>query len=187
MGFLKGYLKPAPADTTPTSNATTKPSIFKKSKSVPAPIELAVTPPLGSPALGSPAGTLRNAQLSRPSSLYPEGDFRNSARDTILDIKSDVMVAWLNQAQLEKLWGNNLHNEGVVLKKARDSFTCSPATLRDDQGGLFDQVMAMNVRVSHVISLRYTKLTMCTVCNDHQYPDHQDLPFRTPHRLRATL
>jgi hypothetical protein len=91
----------------------------------------------------------RSPMASRPSSIYPQGDFRNSPRESILDIKADVMVSWLQQQQLERLWAHNMPGEGVVLKKGRDSYTCCPVELRSDHGGFYDQVVAMNVRVSH--------------------------------------
>jgi hypothetical protein len=85
---------------------------------------------------------------SRPTSSYPQGDFRNSAYDEILDIKSDVMVNYLHQQQLEKLWTIGNPTEGVVLKKSRANYTCSPEILHKEVGGFFDMVAAMNVRVS---------------------------------------
>jgi hypothetical protein len=57
-------------------------------------------------------------------------------RESIFDIKADVMVSWLHQQQLERLWSANMSGEGVVLKKARDNFTSSPPMLRNEAGGL---------------------------------------------------
>lgn len=85
---------------------------------------------------------------SRPTSSYPQGDFRNSAYDEILDIKSDVMVNYLHQQQLERMWTIDNPIEGVVLKKSRANYTCSPEILHKEVGGFFDMVAAMNVRVS---------------------------------------
>lgn len=85
---------------------------------------------------------------SRPTSFYPRGDFRNYTYDEILDIKSDVMVNYLYQQQLERLWTIGKPTEGVVLKKSRANYTCSPEVLHEEVGGFFDMVAAMNVRVS---------------------------------------
>jgi hypothetical protein len=86
--------------------------------------------------------------------MYPQGDFRNSALEEVLDIKSDVMVNWLHQQQMEKLWTSDMPSEGVVLKKTRGNYTCSPGILHREVGGLFDQVVAMNVRVfMHPVAL----------------------------------
>jgi hypothetical protein len=83
MNSLKGYLKQGK----------------KESLKINPPIELAITPPLGSPI----STAARTPLSSRPLSLYPAGDFRNAPRESILDIKADVMVSWLHQQQLEKL------------------------------------------------------------------------------------
>lgn len=111
-----------------------------------APAEMTTTPPQSS--LNVPGG---NSHASRPSSrrssMYPQGDFRNSALEEVLDIKSDVIVNWLHQQQMEKLWTSDMPGEGVVLRKTRGSYTCSPGILKREAGGLFDQVAAMNVRV----------------------------------------
>lgn len=163
MNSLKGYFHPISKkdkDGSPKKNDDANPKKQKQrpKPTLPPPIEMTVTPPMGSPAFGSPAlgspmlTPMRIAMSSRGSSLYPEGDFRNSGRESILDIKSDVMVTYLNQQQMEKLWANNLPEEGCVLKKGRDNFTCSPASLRYTRGGLFDQVVALNVRVSVQLS-----------------------------------
>jgi hypothetical protein len=91
---------------------------------------------------------MRSAFSSRPSSIFPAGDFRNGDSGSILDIKADVMVNWLHQQQMERLWSSEFPGEGVVLKKARDSFVCSPDKLQDEKNGFYDNVVAMNVRVS---------------------------------------
>lgn len=131
MNALKGYFAP--------SAKGVKKGNGKKKNVTPA-LEMSMAPP--SPAFN------RTPNSSRPASLYPEGDFRNQGRDSILDIKTDVMASWLHQQQLENLWAMQLPGEGVVLKKARDNFTCCPSTLRHEQNGIFDNVSAMNVRVS---------------------------------------
>lgn len=135
MNALKGYLVPTkkPKKDEPSNQIVVTP-----------PIELTVTPPEGS-IISSPGPS---QPPSRPSSLFPSGDFRNLPRESVLDVKADVMVSWLHQQQLEKLWAFGIPSEGVVLKKARDNFTCCPATLRDEANGFFDNVVAMNVRVS---------------------------------------
>jgi hypothetical protein len=79
--------------------------------------------------------------------MYPEGDFRNTPKENILDIKCDVMVSWLYQQQLERLWGNGGNGEGVVLKKSRERYTAYPDVLMRERGGLYDQIVALNVKV----------------------------------------
>lgn len=138
MNFIKGYLQPA-------SKKSNRKAADEKKTTPTEPVELVVTPPPGSFTFETPAGS----RPSRPNSVYPSGDFRNAPRESLLDIKSDVMVNWLHQQQLEKLWAMENGTEGVVLKKARGDFTCSPPVLRTQP--FFEQVIAMNVRVSHYL------------------------------------
>jgi hypothetical protein len=170
MNAIKGYFHPGAGKSSGEKTRT------KKGKpTLPSPIELSITPPVGSPTPGSPTPTpsqQRSPLTSRPSSIFPEGDFRNTPRENILDIKADVMVTWLNQQQLEKLWSSNLPNEGVVLKKERNNFTCSPSTLRNDSNGFFNQVIALNVRVSLVPTLRVNQAHKSTVCHDSKYANN---------------
>jgi hypothetical protein len=135
MNSLKGYLKHAKESTKKADGGT--------SLQVTPPIEMAFTPPLGSPT----SSAHRTPLNSRPSSLYPAGDFRNPPRESVLDIKTDVILSWLHQQQLERLWTEGAPNEGVVLKKTRGNFTCCPDTLKYERNGFFDQVRAMNVKV----------------------------------------
>ena len=84
---------------------------------------------------------------SRPVSLFPSGDFRNSAQEDIMEIKADVMVNWLHQQQMERMWSNGAVGEGVMLKKSRDAYTSCPAELSTYQDDFFDAVRKLNVRV----------------------------------------
>jgi hypothetical protein len=93
----------------------------------------------------STAGTTRDR--SRPTSMYPDGDFRNGPRESVMDIKADVMVSYLHQQQLERMWANGAPGEGVILKKSKGNFTCFPTQLETDPGGLFEAVKAMNIKV----------------------------------------
>lgn len=135
MGFLSSYFTPGKnVDEKKNKNASDK----KNSLAAPA-MEM---------TNGPVSPSLRSGFPSRPASLYPEGDFRNSPRESMLDIKTDVMASWLQQQQLEKLWSTESPGEGVVLKKEKGSYSCCPPDLQGDRGGLFDSVVQMNVRVS---------------------------------------
>ncbi|KAL9119564.1 MAG: hypothetical protein Q9187_003883 [Circinaria calcarea] len=104
---------------------------------------------------------------SRPASLYPSGDFRNSTMDDIMEIKADVMVNWLHQQQLERMWTNGGVGEGVVLKKGRDAYTACPGELSNHRGDLFDAVTRLNVRTAMTVNTRVIKLFL----------RRQDLPY----------
>lgn len=109
--------------------------------------------PSGVPSTyGSPTnGGSRNS--SRPASLYPVGDFRNSTTEEINDIKCEVMVNWLHSQQEERLWTSGEGEEGVVLKKSRGMYTCSPADLAEEQAGFFQAIQALHVKVCQRVAL----------------------------------
>lgn len=134
MNFVKGYFHPTSGQDSSNRHSQHAVTNFPTTN-----VEMATSPGF---AIGTPARSIR------ASSLFPEGDFRNETRQSVLDIKGDVMVNWLHQQQLEKLWAVGAPGEGVVLKKSRDNFTCSPSSLKNSPTGFFDQVVAMNVRVS---------------------------------------
>ncbi|KAE8454018.1 hypothetical protein EG329_007794 [Mollisiaceae sp. DMI_Dod_QoI] len=158
MNALRDYLQPASKK---SKNASKKADNEEKSTDS-APIELLDTPSLGSPTSQTPAGSRFS---SRPSSIYPAGDFRNATRQSILDIKSDVMVNWLHQQQLERLWGMENGREGIVLKKSKGDFTCSPPALRSNL--FFNQVVAMNVRCAMTVSTHFIRIFLKRNMADH--------------------
>ncbi|KAI9743921.1 MAG: hypothetical protein M1818_002655 [Claussenomyces sp. TS43310] len=116
---------------------------------------------------GSPRILGRSPDGSRPSSLYPDGDFRNAGRESILDIKSDIMVSYLYQRQLERLWSLGSSSEGVVLKKTRNNFTACPADLQRENGGFYDQVVALNVKCAMTVSTRVIRLFLSRHTGNH--------------------
>ncbi|RAL59028.1 hypothetical protein DID88_009057 [Monilinia fructigena] len=146
MNAIKGYL--APGKTAEKEPRKTK----NNETSAPVQVEMHTTPPLGSPM----AGSFMNH--SRPSSLYPEGDFRNGPRESVMNVKADVVVSWLHQQQMEKLWAVGAPGEGVILKKAKDDFTCCPPSLRTEPSGIFDYIVAMNVRAAMTVNTRVIKI-----------------------------
>ena len=61
--------------------------------------------------------------------------------------KCDIMVKFLRQRQMEKLWSNSDIEEGVVLKRGKHDFVCQPSELLFARNGLFEQVNRLNVKV----------------------------------------
>lgn len=106
--------------------------------------------PLDPPTFPNSAMTTmpNSAATSRPASIYPDGDFRNGAEDEILEIKSDMMVNYIYQDMVERMWTSEGPGEGVVLKKKRRAYVCCPRTLETDEYPFFDAIRDMNVRVS---------------------------------------
>jgi hypothetical protein len=72
--------------------------------------------------------------------------------EEINDIKCEVMVNWLHSQQEERLWIAGEEEEGVMLKKSRGEYTCSPADLADEHNGFFAAVRGLNVKVNLVWS-----------------------------------
>jgi len=54
----------------------------------------------GTSLQGSDAPGGATPWVSRPASIYPMGDFRNSQAESVHEIKCDVMVNWLYQQQM---------------------------------------------------------------------------------------
>ncbi|KEQ76517.1 hypothetical protein M436DRAFT_69500 [Aureobasidium namibiae CBS 147.97] len=95
---------------------------------------------------------------SRPASVFPEGDFRNHAKEEILDIKCDMMVNNLYQQQMELLWTAGGHDEGILLKKSRGKYACCPSDLESEPVGFFKAVETLNVRSAMTVNTRVIKL-----------------------------
>ncbi|KAI9647811.1 hypothetical protein NHQ30_004199 [Ciborinia camelliae] len=146
MNAVKGYL--APGKKAEKGVKKTKKTVIP----APAQMEMQRTPPLGSSMADS------FIDRSRPSSLYPEGDFRNGPRESVMNVKADVVVSWLHQQQMEKLWGVGAPGEGVILKRARDNFTCCPPSLKTEPSGIFDYIVALNVRAAMTVNTRVIKI-----------------------------
>ena len=87
------------------------------------------------------------------------------------------MVNYLHQQQLEKMWSNGGIEEGVMLKKARDEFACSPKDLRQQREGFFDAVKQLNVKCAMTVNTRIVKLLL-------RRPDVAYVPLENGLRLQ---
>lgn len=90
---------------------------------------------------------LATAVSNNRASLYPAGDFRNSSMPDINDMKAEIMCNYLHQQQMKKMWSNGGREEGVILRKSREEYTCCPPDLQLQKHGLFDATRRLNVRV----------------------------------------
>ncbi|KAI9835223.1 MAG: hypothetical protein M1837_003884 [Sclerophora amabilis] len=141
-----------------------------------------------------PASSYRN---SRPGSIYPMGDFRNEEADAIMELKSEMMVNHLWQQQRRKMWFGGLANEGVVLKKTKGQYACAPQSLQYDEGGLFEAIRDMNVRVAMSVNTRVVKVIMTEPGEDYIHlsdglrlqiiPTVHDLPTCQKHHFAAFI
>jgi hypothetical protein len=140
MGILS-YLKPAKGTKDDKKDA---PAELKEKPSPVSGVSTPGGPPFGTPGSFTPGqGTPWG---SRPASLYPSGEFRDSNMD-MNELKCDVMVNWMYQQQMERLWTAGGHDEGVMLKRGRGQYTCCPSDISDEQYGFFKNVEMLNVKV----------------------------------------
>lgn len=164
MGFLRGYLKPR-----------------EKAVELQQQNETQDSPP----SVGGSSST----GLKALTPMYPMGDFRNADMDEVSEIKSDVMVNYLHQQQLRKMWSHGGLEEGVLLKKSRNDYMCCPQDLSQVRGGIFDCVVKMNVRVC-LFSIEKVRILSPVVCTDSQHENHQAVPSTTgyeSHSIRQWL
>lgn len=149
--------------------------------------------PKPSTALKPP--NLPDDALSRPTSLYPDTAYRNA--QNVKELRNDVMVAWLHQQQLERLWTAGEYDEGVVLKKSRADYVCAPQELADRKDGLFAATVTLNVRCAMTVNTRVVRLFLRN--NDRPYvplkgglrlqvlPDISFLPRCQKHQCAAFI
>lgn len=124
---------------------------------------------------------------NRPShqgAAYPRRDFRNNSNPDLGDMKTEIMCIYLHQQQVKNMWSNGGRDEGVLLKKARNEYHCSPPALEQEQGGIFDAVRGLNVRVRDEI-LNCVFQTNLVVCDDREYAVGSTVPTTaTRHSVR---
>ena len=187
MGLLS-YMRPTKGEKEAAGNNHAMPEITEKPilmTDVPA-------PQLAQSQFTSGATT---PGLSRPASLYPAGDFRNSQSDDINEIRCDVMVNWLYQQQMERLWTAGGIDEGIVLKKSRGAYACCPPDLVENYDGFFQNVERLNTRAAMTVNTRVIKIFLHN--NDKSYvplqqglrlqvlPDMSYLPRCKKHQFAA--
>jgi len=75
------------------------------------------------------------------------------------DEKCEIMVEYLHQQQQQLRWMANTGDQGVIMKKARNSFTCCPKSLEDAHDGFKSYIEALNVKVCHHSAARQMVLS----------------------------
>ncbi|GAW17010.1 hypothetical protein ANO14919_064590 [Xylariales sp. No.14919] len=151
----------------------------------------------GTPMLRTPMGS-RPGSTYR-ASLYPTGDFRN-ARESLIDVKADVMCSWLYQQQLERQYATGiLPGEGVVLKKGRNNYACCPPQLQDMKYSLYDMAMELNVRCAMTVNTRVINVILASRRTTYEYiplpdglrlqvlPSMRELPRCQKHHFAAFI
>ncbi|KAK5129505.1 hypothetical protein LTR08_003196 [Meristemomyces frigidus] len=136
-------------------------------------------PEINTPAFGTPTSAGPGTPFpvtpwtSRPISLS-----RESQAGNIHEIKCDVMVNWLHQQQMERLWTAGGHDEGVMLKQSRSNYACCPADIVEEPNGFYKAVETLNVRTAMTVNTRVIKLFLHN--NDKPY-----VPLRNGLRLQV--
>lgn len=152
MGFFKRYIKPS-------QDSTQHDAAENSKNALASPMEMVVASPPSS-------SRVQSSRSSQPSSLYPEGDFRNASRKSVIEVKSNVVVNWVHQQQREKFLYSDSPFEGVVLKQMKDQFVCAPDKLKESV--FFKQVAMLNVKVSLPSAILFPSLNDFKVCYDSQ-------------------
>ncbi|KAI1302063.1 glycosyl transferase family group 2-domain-containing protein [Xylaria venustula] len=198
MSFLKSYFAPGKSKDEGKKGHGKKKSEVSEVGEQHLPVGGAA--PLPTPNFSMP-GTpnLRSPMGSRPASLYPTGDFRN-ARESLLDVKADVMCSWLYQQQLERQYATGiLPGEGVVLKKGRNNYACCPPQLQEMRYSLYDMAMELNVRCAMTINTRVINVILASRRTTYEYiplpdglrlqvlPSMRDLPRCQKHHFAAFI
>ena|SRR5947209_20512023 len=93
-------------------------------------------------------------------------------------VRNAVMINFLRQCQLKKLWSDINLDEGVILKRGKGDFICQPEELSSLPGGFYDQVTRLNVKASHsLFPLRLDRLAdPSSGIHDHENFRHSDFP-----------
>ncbi|KAK3995126.1 glucans biosynthesis glucosyltransferase H [Cladorrhinum sp. PSN332] len=110
--------------------------------------------------------TSASRNTSRRTSVFPQGDQRNNDSNTIMEIRSDMMVNWLYEQQMRKQYASGMDPyEGVVLKKARGNFTCCPPQMAAIPESLFAVISQMNVRCAMTVNTPVVRALMDSLLN----------------------
>ncbi|KAI1136163.1 glycosyl transferase family group 2-domain-containing protein [Hypoxylon sp. FL0543] len=189
MGFLKSYFAPGHTkgkggdahDKEPAMALKEAGQDKPKPNAPPSTPTAALTPGISTPK--SPY--VSRAESVNASSIFPTGDFRN-ARESIINVKSDVVCSWLYQQQLERQYATGiLPGEGVILKKGKNDYACCPPQLRDIRNGLFDMSMELNVRCAMTVNTRVINVILASRRTTYEYiPISDDLRLQVLPSLR---
>ncbi|KAH8670860.1 glycosyl transferase family group 2-domain-containing protein [Xylariales sp. PMI_506] len=157
MGLFKSYFTPGKERDVYLSkedSGRAKPSTqFKGTQDIPRHGETAER--------GSPYYSRSDSPSSHPGAIPPSTDGRDQIRESLLDVKADVMCNWLYQQQLEHQYTTGmLPGEGVVLKRSRGNYVCCPPQLREIPNSIYDMSMKLNVRCAMTINTRVINVIM---------------------------
>ena len=165
MSFFRSYIKPTKGGA--------------KAPTAPAPAQMEMSASSRPSTVQTPAtkSGYTTPYRSRPGSIHPSGDFRNSGMEEVNEIKCSVAMNWVFQLQNEYMWNGGSLGEGVVMRKAPRQFIACPPELITVRGGLFEAAAELNSKVRHVYhSSRFWALTEVVGSHDSQHKSHQPDP-----------
>lgn len=139
MGLFKAYIRPSAPEVRELGRISTPTQ--KPLSQTP---ESAAHSKVSSSFEGLTSTSVQDSPYHKP--VLPTTGYQISS-NAIHELKADVMVAWLHQRQLEKLWTKNGIGEGIILKKSKDDYTCCPSDLKSEPEGIYEAVKLLNVKV----------------------------------------
>jgi hypothetical protein len=98
--------------------------------------------------------------------------------------KYDLMIEYLHQQQTNFRWTSGGVNEGVIMKKAKDTYICCPPSLADVQDGFKAHIEALNVRVCADSLSGISSKLIISGRNDSNYTSHKTLLWSQHHLTR---
>ncbi|KAL2191949.1 hypothetical protein L209DRAFT_86213 [Thermothelomyces heterothallicus CBS 203.75] len=151
-----------------------QPSVSSDAAAAPGPTKASMLSVSG--ASGAKTSPRTSRAPSFRHSFLPAHDARSRDSETINEIRNDMMVNWLYEQQLRKQYASGMDPyEGVVLKKARGTFTCCPPQMAAIPGSLFTVAAQMNVRCAMTVNTPVVRALLDSiVCRTEL--DHVPLP-----------
>ena len=127
------------------------------------------------------------ANIKSPSPRSIRSEVDSIAEPTSANaVRNAVMINYLRQRQLKKLWSDTNLDEGVVLKRSKGDFIRQPEELSSLPGGFYDQVKRLNVKASHWPPQHHSPVD-CLGIHDHENFRHSDFPQIIKSSISSTV
>lgn len=96
---------------------------------------------------GQTTGKNPNRSGESVGSQSPKSQSGDSMTSWIMDARWNIMADYLRLQQLSRGWASG-HDQGVVVKRSKNDFVCSPPELAHVEGEFLRAVEMLNVQVS---------------------------------------
>jgi len=124
--------------------------------------DVANWPPRLESTLAGTSGDLASSFYSEPDNA----DTKTSETDSLVNLKSKLIVNWIYQKQQESIWTTGLQGEGVVLRKGKGRYMCCPTELQYDGSNFYQMVAKLNVCVCLLLFLAQDYILTHIGCDD---------------------